>query len=248
MAEFDYDAFFNDHYDYFVQAQLPPERTHAEADLIARLAPAASSGAVLDIGCGTGRIALELARRGARVTGFDTNTRYIEHARAQAQADGLAATFTVADMRELGPAAGQFDLILLWSNTFGYFGDATNRAQLAAACKLLRPGGVLLLDQHNRDWIIRHWQDTLVVRQGDDYFMDENVFDLLTGRTLNQRTYVRDGRVVGHARFNSRLFCPPELASWLQDAGFATVTFCGEDGELLTLKHRRQVVMAGRPS
>lgn len=58
---------------------------------------------ILDIGCGTGRHAIELARRGYRVTGIDLSPSQIEQARAKIVKGGLAPDFRVGDARALRP-------------------------------------------------------------------------------------------------------------------------------------------------
>jgi 2-polyprenyl-3-methyl-5-hydroxy-6-metoxy-1,4-benzoquinol methylase len=66
----------------------------------------------LDMGCGTGRLSLELARRGAQVTGVDFSARMLAAARAQAVRDGLAIEFVEHDMHEpLTFNRGSYDLV-----------------------------------------------------------------------------------------------------------------------------------------
>ena len=64
---------------------------------------------VLDVGCGAGQIALIAARQGARVTGCDIATNWLEKARARAAAEGLTVTFEEGDAESLPYADGQFD-------------------------------------------------------------------------------------------------------------------------------------------
>ena len=56
---------------------------------------------VLDVPCGNGRHALELASRGAVLSGIDISPEFVEEAQAQARRDGLPATFQRGDMRDL---------------------------------------------------------------------------------------------------------------------------------------------------
>lgn len=237
-----YPDLFTEDYEYFMQAQIPPERTQAELELIVRIAELTPGSRVLDIGCGTGRIANGLARQGCRVTGIDTNQWYVDRARAQAA--GPDVEFRVQDMRNLTEEEATYEAALFWFNTFGYFDDATNTDVLRLVRRALTARGVLVIEQHNRDWVIKNWQPTLMTRHGNDFFMDENTLDVIAGRTYNTRTYVRDGRVTGVAEMGSRLPAPSELATWLQSVGFGQVDFVGEDGSRLTLQHRRMIALA----
>ena len=66
-------------------------------------------GTVIDVGTGTGRAALLLARRGAVVTGVDASVQMLEIARGRAQHEGLTVTFGVGDAHRLGFADRSFD-------------------------------------------------------------------------------------------------------------------------------------------
>jgi ubiquinone/menaquinone biosynthesis C-methylase UbiE len=64
--------------------------------------------AILDVGTGTGRAALSLARRGARVTGVDASAEMLRVARERAAASGLLLTFDVGDAHRLGFSGRSF--------------------------------------------------------------------------------------------------------------------------------------------
>ena len=73
------------------------------------LAAAEGAATVLDVGCGSGRLTAELARRGAEVTGIDVNERQLAAAGDRAAAEGLAVRVVAADMnRPLPFADGAF--------------------------------------------------------------------------------------------------------------------------------------------
>ena len=93
----------------------------------------------LDLACGTGDIAFELARRGARVTGLDLTHRMLQLARARADYDGVR--FVTGDMTALPFPDGSFDLV-----TTGYGVRNVPRIEpaLAEIRRVLRPGGRLL--------------------------------------------------------------------------------------------------------
>ena len=108
---------------------------HGEADLVASYAPVR----VLDGGCGTGRVAIELARRGIGVIGVDADPDMI--ATARAKAPGLE--WVTADLADLDRPE-RFDVVVLAGNVVPYI-PPERRAQAVAACIAhLAPGGRLV--------------------------------------------------------------------------------------------------------
>jgi SAM-dependent methyltransferase len=73
------------------------------------VAPGAS---LLDVGCGAGQLAVIAARAGARVTGCDISTNWLERARARAAAEGLEIGFDEGDAEALPYEDGQFDAVV----------------------------------------------------------------------------------------------------------------------------------------
>lgn len=98
---FDFEAVFGEDYLRLYGPDLTPERNAREADAVARLLALKPASKVLNLGCGHGRIANELAKRGARVTGLDTNTAFLDRARADAAAAGVDVEYVRGDMRAL---------------------------------------------------------------------------------------------------------------------------------------------------
>lgn len=115
---------------------------------------------VLDAPCGAGRIAVHVAQAGCRVMGIDRNSRFIARAQARFAADGVTGEFQVQDLRRL-PFAGVFDAVYCWGGSFGYFSDAENLLTLRRLAAALRPGGRLLLDQLNREGVLRDFRPSL---------------------------------------------------------------------------------------
>lgn len=108
---------------------------HGEADMIAGLGP----GSVLDGGCGTGRLAIELARRGIAVLGVDSDRDMIEAARAKApQLPWLHADLAELDRPE------RFDVVALIGNVVPYVAPGRRAAAVAAGARHLAPGGRLV--------------------------------------------------------------------------------------------------------
>jgi SAM-dependent methyltransferase len=108
---------------------------HGEVAFLETYAPRT----VLDAGCGTGRIAVELARRGVAVVGVDADPDMVDVARSKAP----DVAWVVADLAELA-LPERFDVVVLAGNVVPYV-VADRRARAVAACaRHLAPGGVLV--------------------------------------------------------------------------------------------------------
>lgn len=145
---------FDDDYLYFYDTFLTGEQTQADADCIVELLGLRAGMRVLDLACGYGRTANALASRGVEVVGLDENERFLERARREAPGDKAPVEYVRGDMRSL-PWRDEFDAVVCWFTSFGYFTDAGNFAVLTEAFRALRRGGRLLIDTQNRDWFER---------------------------------------------------------------------------------------------
>ncbi len=118
-----------------------------QMELIDRLWVDIAGLQIADVGCGTGRASLHLARRGARVTGFDFSEEALAVARADAAREGLDPTFVVHDVLGPAPAAldGSFDAVLvLGCLTLACRHGGELDQALGHLVRLLRPGGTAL--------------------------------------------------------------------------------------------------------
>ena len=108
---------------------------HGEADFVHGLGP----GSVLDAGCGTGRVGLELARRGVDVVGVDIDPAMLEVARGKAP----ELEWVQGDLAgvELGR---RFDVVVMAGNVMIFLARGTEAAVVANLARHLRPGGALV--------------------------------------------------------------------------------------------------------
>jgi len=103
----------------------------------------AAGGRVLDVGAGTGRVALHLARAGCAVTALDVDAELL--AVLETRAAGLDVRTLVADAAEFD-AGAEFDLVAVPMQTIQLLPDATARAGFfASARRALAPGGLVAL-------------------------------------------------------------------------------------------------------
>jgi SAM-dependent methyltransferase len=237
----DREAAFDEDYLYFYEELLTPELTAGEVELVWELLELEPGLELLDLACGHGRIANPLAERGVRVTGLDATPLFLELARADAAERGVEVEYVEGDMRSI-PWSARFDRVLNWFTSFGYFGDDDNRRVLSEAYKALKPGGLLAVEVNHRDNLLGRYLEEVVTERGDDRMIDRHRLDLQTGRTYDERTIIRDGKERAF-EFSVRMLTAAELRGWMLAAGFSEAHAFGEDGEPLTLEHRRMTVV-----
>jgi ubiquinone/menaquinone biosynthesis C-methylase UbiE len=119
------------------------ELTKPERALVERyLKPGAR---VLDVGCGTGRVALALAKLGYRTAGIDLAPGMVETARANAAALGLDVPFTQAAAEALPFEENSFDAAIFACNGIGHLTPEGKEHALGEMVRVTRPGGAILL-------------------------------------------------------------------------------------------------------
>ena len=171
---------------------------------------------ILDVACGVGRHHRYLRDAGFNVYGIDANRSLIEEARRRNP--GFEECYEVADMREL-KYRGEFDVVLNWYTSFGYFSDEENRLVLRNFYEALKPGGLLIMDLparwHESASLIEHGEDLVEVitnKRIDDY-----VFDYC-GRLYRRRG--NDLVYLGELRLRLTVYPPAVLKDMLEEAGF----------------------------
>lgn len=106
----------------------------------------------LEPACGTGRILLELAKRGWSVTGFDLSAGSLRYARRRFRGEGCRGRFFRAAMQDF-TVAGPFDLAFCLVSTFKYLlSDRDAIAHLRGVARALAPGGIYVLGLHLTDY------------------------------------------------------------------------------------------------
>jgi len=197
-------------------ADTPGELTSLLRKL--RLRPGAH---ILDVPCGFGRHAVELARRGFCVIGVDISPELLAQARRTAAASGVTAEFRRGDMRRLAYRR-RFDAVLNLFTSFGYFGDAGDQKLLERFHQALRPGGWLALHLINRDWVLRNFQPAGRRRMGGYLVAEKRSFDFDTS-VLTCAWTARRGRRRWRGTTRLRLYSCHELVRMMGKAGFSVV-------------------------
>jgi SAM-dependent methyltransferase len=188
------------------------------ADEIALLTELARGGRALELGIGTGRIAIPLAARGVEVHGIDASPAMVEQLRAKP--GGNAIPVTIGDMADV-PVDGEFALVFVVFNTF--FQLYSQEAQVrcfANVAEHLRPGGRFLIHAFVADPSrVESGQDVSVKEASlDRVRLDATIYDAAEQRIDTTQVRITEAGIrLVHAKL--RFANPPELDLMARLAG-----------------------------
>jgi SAM-dependent methyltransferase len=129
---------------------------------------------VLDVGCGPGRHALAMARRGIAVHGVDRADAFLDLARAEAANEDLPATFEHLDVRDL-EVDGTYDAVVcLCQGGFGLLGGRDEEDVLSRIVRATRPGGAVAVSAFSAYFALRFLED------GEEFDPDTGVLHELS--------------------------------------------------------------------
>lgn len=214
-----------------------------------------AGGRVLELGAGSGRVGVHLARRGLDVTGVEPSVRMLDRARARATDAGVDVRWLQGDMRTLDLTPERFDLIAAPFNALMHL--YSPQEQLAALRRVrahLAPGGTFAFDVYVPNFgtqgVLRHEGETFVDGgHRTDVFVMQRVDAV---RQIVTTSYFVDttdpeGRLSRqHRELTQRYFTRFELEWLLRSAGFVA-RFAGsfEGGPLDERSH--VMVVTARP-
>jgi SAM-dependent methyltransferase len=213
---------------------------------------AATGGPVLDIACGTGRVALPLARAGIRVTGIDLSAHMLEHARAQSA--GLPLSLHLADVRDFTLHDGPFACATMAGHAFQQMlSDADQRALFRCVHRHLVPGGLFAFDSRNPNGVETH--DT----KGEEFWHSfigangrpgETFLESRWDEALQLLHYTVIRRLEGRAETRKRItlrYAPPDgLARHLVAEGFVVLAQYGDWTQGPVRKDSHEIVTVAR--
>jgi len=205
---------------------LTPQATQAEAEFVIESMGLQPGAQVLDVGCGYGRHAMELAARGYHIVGLDLSTPLLVRGGEEAHRRNLTINFVRGDMRELD-FDSQFDGAYCLFSTFGYFDDETNKKTIANIARALKPGGRVLIEILNRDYVISDLP-TRVWWEGDGCVVLEEVeLNYFSSRVqVNRSVVFDDGRQL-EQEISVRAYSLHEVGKLMHAAGFRVLEVSG---------------------
>ena len=179
---------------------------------------------ILDIGCGTGRHAIELARRGYSVVGVDLSESMLNKARTNAHAAGVAVDFRQADARSL-QFRSEFGLaIMLCEGAFPLMQtDEMNFNILQSAANALKDNGKIIFTTLNGLFPLIHSVNEFVNKNSAETQSSSEHFDLMTFRQRSTFHYVDDDGNSRRLESNERYYLPCEISWLLKSLHFAAV-------------------------
>ncbi len=217
-----------------------------EVDQILRLLSLPPGAAALDLGCGRGRHAIPMARRGMRVTGVDLSDHMLRMARERAAREDVVVEWVREDMRTFR-RPGAFDACLSLFTSFGFFCDEENQRVLENIARSLKEDGVLLLDLRNAGKGLSPAVDHDTVRELPSGILRMSVrFDRATGRARAEHVLERRDGIRISSAFEVRVYTVDELRAMLAAAGIPVRHVFGSlKGAPFTESSGRLVIIAG---
>lgn len=208
---------------------------------------------ILDVGCGTGRHAIELARRGYSVTGIDLSPNQLARAREKARDAAISVVFQQRDARQ-PHFESEFDLvIMLCEGGFSLMEtDAMNFAILENAVRALRPGGKFIFTCLNGLFpLVRSVKDFVNAGESGTRTMDAT-FDLSTLRIRLVVDFTDDAGLTRRLETSERHYLPSELTWYLHTLGMENTQVFGctvgdFQRQLPTPDHFELLVVADKP-
>jgi SAM-dependent methyltransferase len=230
-------------------SRLKDAQIKREVNFVEESLGVAPGGVVLDLGCGAGHHAVELARRGYGVVGYDLSLFQLALAADVAQEASQKLNLLQGDMREMA-FEEMFDGVFCWNTTFGYFEEEKNFAVAQRVFRALRPGGMFLLDALNRDYAIQQSPNQTWFEGDACVCMDDMSVDFITSRLKVKRSLILDDGRTRESTYSIRLYSLHELGKILHDVGFRVTEASGHPatpGVFFGAYSPRIIILAQRP-
>jgi SAM-dependent methyltransferase len=210
----EWETFF-DHYAPRYMDEPWTKGTSSEVDFLVDELAILPGGSILDLGCGTGRHAIEFASRGYKVTGVDISSGMLKEGQSAASEAGVEIEWIHADATRFQPARLFDAAVCLCEGSFGLLGSADDPYEhelliLRNLNRALIPGGRLVITAVN---------GLAKIRSATPQSVASGTFDPVTQvETFELQTETPSGVVRSTAR--ERGFVPSELRLMLRVTGF----------------------------
>lgn len=183
---------------------------------------------ILDIGCGTGRHSIELAKRGYNLTGLDLSESMLKKAKDNALKANVQIDFICSDARNFS-FPGKFDAaIMLCEGGFSLMEtDEMNFKILSNAYNSLKPGSKFIFSTLNGLFPLFHSVKDFINNGSSTTKSIKNSFDLMTFRDYSDYEIIDDEGNKKTLKCNERYYIPSEITWLLRSLGFSSVEIFG---------------------
>lgn len=229
--------------------------TAGECDFLEKELGFDKSLKILDVGCGTGRHAIELTQRGYTVTGVDLSASQLAVAKEKAGSRNLRIEFLQHDARNL-PFRHEFDAaIMLCEGGFPLMEtDEMNFEILKSVTRSLRSPGKFIFTTLNGLFPLYHSVEAFTASdpEGGHATYRSNTFDLMTFRDHNITELEDDSGNKKTLECNERYYVPSEITWLLKSLGYQTIEIFGAKlgafsrSDVLTTEDFEMLVIAGK--
>ncbi len=233
-----YRNFFEGAFQDIQQNVLSAEETKAETDFIINVLNLRKDASVLDIPCGLGRLTLELAEYGCKMTGLDFTESYLEICKKIASERKLKIILHKGDMRK-PPWKNEFDAAFCVGGSFGYFDDDENQKFIEAVYDTLKPGGRFLLFSHVAESLFPMFRRKDWRRIGESIVLDDRSYDIENNRINSEWTIINgDQSTVQYS--SMRIYTYSQMCGMMKEAGFDNLEAYGSvEGEKFEFRSKR---------
>ena len=224
-----YESFF-ENYARKYDSESFTQGTVGECDFIEKEIAFDKSLKILDVGCGTGRHAIELSKRGYHVIGVDLSEAQLKRANEKAKANNLAIDFQCHDARNL-PFCGEFDVaVMLCEGGFSLMEtDEMNYEILKNVTKSLKPHAKFIFTTLNGLFPLFHSVNEFYASSQEEgnSTCKSTSFDLMTFRDHNTVEFEDDSDSKRSLECNERYYVPCEITWLLKSLGYKTIDIFG---------------------
>jgi SAM-dependent methyltransferase len=234
MEDFNKKQWYELHFENYAKTydnESYTQGTLGECDFIEKELNFDKSLKILDVGCGTGRHAIELTKRGYHVTGVDLSENQLERAREKAKENNLDIDFQCQDARNL-PFDSEFDVaIMLCGGGFSLMEtDEMNFEILKSVTKTLKSNSKFIFTLSNALFPLFNSVNEFyasIAEEGNSAVCKSKGFDFMTFRDHNTVEFEDDDGNKKTLECNERYYAPCEISWLLKSLGYTTIDIFG---------------------
>lgn len=235
-----YKALFENYAEKY-ESEIFVQGTLGECDFIERELQHDKNLKILDVGCGTGRHSVELAKRGYKVTGIDLSESMLNKAKEKADVQQLSIDFLVCDAVNL-PFIDEFDVaIMLCEGAFPLMEtDEKNYEILKSVTKSLKNNAKFIFTTLNGLFPLYNSVEQFCAadkNDGNAVYLG-NTFDLMTFRDYNTTEIIDDKGNSLSLECNERYYVPSEITWLLKSLSYTKIDIFGAKLGEFSRKHK----------